>query len=305
MYFESQFLSLAGTMTTQSAFKHFLTEGDKFLVSRLSPLADQGGYAVASNYGAYILPLYWLCSAKYVAGSLVARIIFQPIEETARLFFSKTLSSESSAKKEGTDNLKTASNVLSSLLLMFSHLLLLLVTFAPPYLPLALSLVLPARYLNTSAPSILHTYVYYIPTMAFNGVLEAFFASAASSSDLRTQSWWMLVFSGIFVAAAVTLSKGLSLGDSGLVWANVLNLCLRALYAWSFVRGYFAEKGEKDLMSVWRCVPPAGVLFAFGLSAVVTRATGASYQNAPLTIVGQFGHIVIGVACVLACVLTW
>ena len=53
-------------MTGQSLVKHFLTEGDKFLVSRLSPLADQGGYAVAANYG-----------------SLVARIVFQPIEETA------------------------------------------------------------------------------------------------------------------------------------------------------------------------------------------------------------------------------
>ena len=46
-------------MTGQSLVKHFLTEGDKFLVSRLSPLADQGGYAVAANYG-----------------SLVARIVF-------------------------------------------------------------------------------------------------------------------------------------------------------------------------------------------------------------------------------------
>ena len=41
-------------MTGQSVVKHFLTEGDKFLVSRLSPLADQGGYAVASNYGIYM-----------------------------------------------------------------------------------------------------------------------------------------------------------------------------------------------------------------------------------------------------------
>ena len=42
-------------MTGQSVVKHFLTEGDKFLVSRLSPLADQGGYAVASNYGRYTI----------------------------------------------------------------------------------------------------------------------------------------------------------------------------------------------------------------------------------------------------------
>ncbi|KAH8981677.1 hypothetical protein EDB86DRAFT_2931631, partial [Lactarius hatsudake] len=46
----------------------FLTEGDKLLISRLSPLADQGGYAIASNYG-----------------SLVARVVFQPIEESVLL----------------------------------------------------------------------------------------------------------------------------------------------------------------------------------------------------------------------------
>ena len=50
-YFDSALLNLSAEMTGQSVVKHFLTEGDKFLVSRLSPLADQGGYAVASNYG--------------------------------------------------------------------------------------------------------------------------------------------------------------------------------------------------------------------------------------------------------------
>lgn len=54
MYFDSDFLRLSGAMTGQSIVKHFLNEGDKFLVSRLSPLADQGGYAIASNYGWFL-----------------------------------------------------------------------------------------------------------------------------------------------------------------------------------------------------------------------------------------------------------
>lgn len=52
-YFDTRLLHLSAAMTGQSVIKHFLTEGDKFLVSRLSPLADQGGYAVASNYGMF------------------------------------------------------------------------------------------------------------------------------------------------------------------------------------------------------------------------------------------------------------
>jgi oligosaccharide translocation protein RFT1 len=50
-YFDRTYLRLALSMTGQSLFKHLLTEGDKFLVSRFSPLRDQGGYALATNYG--------------------------------------------------------------------------------------------------------------------------------------------------------------------------------------------------------------------------------------------------------------
>lgn len=39
-------------MTGQSVVKHVLTEGDKFILSWFSPLQDQGGYALAVNYGA-------------------------------------------------------------------------------------------------------------------------------------------------------------------------------------------------------------------------------------------------------------
>lgn len=38
-------------MTAQSLLKHLLTEGDKFILSWVSPLEDQGGYAIAVNYG--------------------------------------------------------------------------------------------------------------------------------------------------------------------------------------------------------------------------------------------------------------
>jgi oligosaccharide translocation protein RFT1 len=42
------------SMSLQSVVKHFLTEGDKFILSWFSPLQDQGGYAIAVNYGWFI-----------------------------------------------------------------------------------------------------------------------------------------------------------------------------------------------------------------------------------------------------------
>ncbi|KAL4246583.1 Oligosaccharide translocation protein RFT1 [Abortiporus biennis] len=256
-YFDTPLLHLSAAMTGQSVIKHFLTEGDKFLVSTLSPLTDQGGYAIASNYG-----------------SLIARIVFQPIEETSRVFFSKTLSLSTTVSDEA---LQAASSIFLTLLLLFTHLFLLLVTFAPPYLPLVISIMLPPRYHSTSAPSILKTYVYYIPMMAYNGVLEAFFSSIATPKDLRVQSRWMLLFSLTFVGTAVLLSKYLELGDAGLVWANVVNLLLRAVFSWSYSRTFFASKGKEDLVAS---------------------------RSLPLTLRGQFGHVGIGAGCVVVCLVT-
>ncbi|KZT64272.1 Rft-1-domain-containing protein [Daedalea quercina L-15889] len=281
-YFDPPLLSLSAAMTGQSVVKHFLTEGDKFLVSRLSPLADQGGYAVASNYG-----------------SLVARIAFQPIEETSRVFFSKSLSDQ----KQDPEALHSAANVLLALLLLFTHLLLLLVTFGPPYLPLALSLVLPPKYLHTSAPTILRTYVYYIPVMGFNGVLEAFFASAAAPADLHRQSRWLFAFSLGFVLVAAGLAKGAGLGDAGLVWANVVNLLCRALYAWTFALRFFRQRGRQDVLAWRTAVPPLPVLTVFACTAGATRWSQQLYTDVPPRLTNQAGHIATAVCCLAGCLL--
>jgi oligosaccharide translocation protein RFT1 len=49
--FDPESLRLALTMTSQSLVKLLLTEGDKLILSWFSPLQDQGGYALAVNYG--------------------------------------------------------------------------------------------------------------------------------------------------------------------------------------------------------------------------------------------------------------
>ncbi|KAG1715658.1 hypothetical protein ID866_1500 [Astraeus odoratus] len=61
-FFDPNSFRLSASMTLQSIIKHFLTEGDKFLVSYWSPLEDQGGYAIAVNYG--IIHLRDACCAR-------------------------------------------------------------------------------------------------------------------------------------------------------------------------------------------------------------------------------------------------
>jgi oligosaccharide translocation protein RFT1 len=238
-------------------------------------------------------------------GSLVARIVFQPIEESSRIFFSKSLSIPSSSKEKDNEALKTAVQLLSTTLLLFTHFLLLLVTFGPPYLPLATALVLPPQYRETSAPSILGAYIFYLPAMAYNGVLEAFFASVCTPADLQAQSRMMAGASISLVVTTIGASRLLGLGDTALVWANTVSMAVRALYAWRFVRRYCAARGHFTLIGWNELLPPMGVVVAFVAAAVCTRLSAAAYVAVKLSVFAQKGHIFVGGICLVGCLLAW
>ncbi|KAL7524492.1 hypothetical protein ACHAXR_001708, partial [Thalassiosira sp. AJA248-18] len=70
--FDMHTLYLVFIFTLQGLFKHALTEGDKIVLSALAGSYDQGVYALAASYG-----------------GLAARLLFQPMEENARLLFSR------------------------------------------------------------------------------------------------------------------------------------------------------------------------------------------------------------------------
>ncbi|WRT67079.1 uncharacterized protein IL334_004045 [Kwoniella shivajii] len=168
--YNPQTLSLAIANTGQSLIKHLLTEADRIAVARISPLDDQGGYAVAMNYG-----------------SLIARIVFQPLEESLLLHYSSSLSSSNTLP------LYTLTIRLSLYLTMIIR------TFVPPLYPALSPLLLPKQYQSTSAPSILRLYLTtYIPLMSLNGVSESFVSSSASPEEIKSQAKWMISSSAIF-----------------------------------------------------------------------------------------------------------
>ncbi|KAF9451311.1 RTF domain-containing protein [Macrolepiota fuliginosa MF-IS2] len=232
-FVDAQLFRLSATMTWQSIVKHVLTEGDKLILSWFSPLQDQGGYALAVNYG-----------------SLIARIIFQPIEEVMRLYFSKTFAQGTKAGSV----VKDAANALMSLVSVQLELSMFFLVFGTSYLPVILPILLPPRYMATSAPQILTAWVWYIPVLAVNGGLEGFVASVAAPRDLNRQSRWMVAFSLLFVAAAISLYR-LGFGDASLVYANIVNLFARIVFAALFTKSFFSDKGAQGEVSLGRVFP--------------------------------------------------
>lgn len=218
--FSCQLVSLAANVFLQSAVKHLLTQGDLMILAAMSSLEDQGIYSLASNYG-----------------GLVARIIFQPIEESSRTLFSSLLNSRGAATPNPS-NVNIAKTHLVDILRVYGLFSIIVFPLAPSLMPQILHLLGGGRWNSLQVDHLLMLYCYYIPFLAFNGITEAFVSSAASRLELRKQTKWMGAFSASFVLAAYIFLKIGNMGARGLVWANIVNMTVRIVWSYFFINSY-------------------------------------------------------------------
>ncbi|KAG6291519.1 hypothetical protein E4U09_003892 [Claviceps aff. purpurea] len=257
-------LRLAGSMMAQSLFKHLLTQGDTFLISLFSTPEIQGNYALANNYG-----------------GLIARLLFQPVEESSRSYFSNLLSRASfsaprdadaaaaSAAKDDQEipspEVKEARQSFRTLTRLYLILSAVVVAIGPFASPSLIALVAGRRWALEGAGHVLGVYCFYIPFLALNGITESFVASVASEADVHRQSLWMGAFSLAFAASAFIFMHLFPLGAQGLVLANIVNMNCRIVWSFAFVQAYF-RKGKADMPL--KSIIPAGTI-ALALSTLV------------------------------------
>ncbi len=170
-------------------------------------------------------------------GSLVARIVFLPVEESSFAEFSRLLS-VADIQQSDTDirrrRLQEASTLLS-LLLKFVGMIgafrffksgalacrhqarpagLVFVAFGPAYSFLALHTLYGARWSSTAAPAALSAYCLYVLLLAVNGISEAFVFSAISPSQLTAYNLWLAAFSMLYlVRLAASLDERATRND--------------------------------------------------------------------------------------------
>ncbi|KAI9740944.1 MAG: Oligosaccharide translocation protein rft1 [Claussenomyces sp. TS43310] len=253
-YLPRPVLTLAMSLFAQGIFKHLLTQGDVILISYLASEQAQGVYALASNYG-----------------GLVARVVFQPVEEACRNYFGKQLSSAGGQPSKAA--VSTASSNLHSILKFYVLFSISALSLGPTIAPLLLSIVAGPRWTASGAAEVLARYCYYIPVLAINGVTEAFISAVASESELHRQSAWMLVFSIGFATAGYIFLRTFELGAQGLVWANVINMAFRIIWSGDFIRKYLARNGGQ--LSIMSMMPKsATIAVGAGTAAVLAQMHG-------------------------------
>lgn len=226
--FDRPTIGLAGSMMAQSVVKHLLTQGDTFLISLLASANVQGAYALANNYG-----------------SLLARLLFQPVEESSRSYFSRLLSSATPIKQgdKPFPVITEAKQNLSTLLRLYILLSSVIISVGPFAASSLLAIVAGKQWAGSGAGDVLAAYCFYIPFLGLNGLTESFVASVATEAEVHKQSGWMGAFSVIFATSAFLFMRVYPLGAIGLVLANIINMGCRIIWSGAFIKRYFKQHG--------------------------------------------------------------
>lgn len=274
--FSRDLTSLAASVFFQSMVKHLLTQGDAMMLAAMSSLEDQGIYALASNYG-----------------GLIARIIFQPLEESSRTLFSALLSPDDSGKRS-MSHVRAAKVHLLEILRAYQLLSAFIFPLGPLLVPEILGTLGGPRWASTKVADLLCLYCYYIPFLAFNGITEAFVSSAANSREIRRQTLWMGAFSACFALAAYLFLNVWSLGAYGLVLVNIVNMAVRISWSYAFIRSYL-RLHQEDLRIGEICIQPASYMLAViatGITIAEKRSESSLGIVSATAISGAYGLLV-------------
>ncbi|CAN7988839.1 unnamed protein product [Ixodes hexagonus] len=262
---------LTWSFMKQTLFKQVLTEGERYVMTlfNLLTFSQQGVYDVVNNLG-----------------SLAARFVFQPIEESGYLFFAQVLHREK--RRQTDDDIALSASVLEQLLKLMVHVGLIILTFGQAYSALLLQLYGGSALSTGLGPTLLRWHCGYILFIALNGVTEGFVFAAMSEDQLDGHNRRLAAFSILFLVASYFLTT--SFGAVGFIVANCFNMGARVAYSLTFIRRYYANTAYRPLRGV---LPGWIVLSVCGVSYLVTTLSDAELC-CDRGVVAWLGHVAVG-----------
>ncbi|XP_055413107.1 protein RFT1 homolog isoform X1 [Bubalus kerabau] len=260
----------------QSFLKQILTEGERYVMTFLNVLnfGDQGVYDIVNNLG-----------------SLVARLLFQPIEESFYIFFAKVLEREKDATLQKQEDVAVAAAVLESLLKLALLTGLTITVFGFAYSQLVLDIYGGAMLSSGSGPVLLRAYCLYVLLLAINGVTECFTFAAMSKAEVDRYNFTMLALSSSFLVLSYVLTHWC--GSVGFILANCFNMGIRITQSLYFIYRYYRKSPHRPLAGLF--LSPV-LLGTFALSGGIT-AVSEMFLCCERGWLARLAHIAVGALC--------
>jgi oligosaccharide translocation protein RFT1 len=211
---------------SSSLIKHLLTEADKIATSVFNNLHDQGIYAFASNYG-----------------SIIARIVYLPIEDSLRLSVSRYVA----ANKMSIACMSGIASILGSTLLVVMFVGSAVALFGPVFVKIVLCSLMKGHWHSPEVIAALDRYCYYLFVLGINGTVEACLHSIITENKIFLVNIGYGVSSVAFVVAASIFE-----GPTAIINANIIAMVFRIIWSTYHMSHVFRLIEESTIHTMWR-----------------------------------------------------
>lgn len=215
----------------QGVLKQVLTEGEKYVMS-ISPVLNfkqQATYDVVNNMG-----------------SLAARFIFRPIEDSSYFYFTQTIARDISLKDQEKEKVKEASQVLKNVCKGVTSIGLIGFVFGQSYSGTVLLLYGGQEFVSGGLPEmLLRWHALAIVLLGVNGITEGYMFATNTSKQIDTYNYYMAIFSVTFLLLSYQLTN--LLGPVGFILANCCNMTFRICYSLAYITKQYKNSRENPL----------------------------------------------------------
>ncbi|XP_045477390.1 protein RFT1 homolog isoform X1 [Harmonia axyridis] len=272
---------LTMSFTRQSLVKQILTEGEKYVmtISPVMTFTQQSMYDIVNNLG-----------------SLAARFIFRPIEESAYFYFTQMVQRDVPVKNQNKESISESALVLKQLCNVIISFGLVIFVFGQSYSYTLLYLYGGQNLVNNMLPvTLLKFHCFAIILLAINGVTEGFVFATMSNKQLDRYNYVMVLFSVIFLIISYVLT--ILLGPVGFIIANCINMLSRITHSFHYIRNMYRNSPYKPLDGLrpsWKFI---SVLL---ISSYCTKLSEGSFLRTSI-----FAHIFIGAIFFFLTIVVW
>jgi len=263
-------LFFAITTMCSSILKHLLTEADKIVLYISQSSYDQGIFAMANNYG-----------------SLVARIIFLPIEDSAKVFFSRLAVDRQAGDED------RASYILGQLLRFVALLGIIFPLFGPFYVQVMVQYIIGKSWQSREFIGTLQAFCFYLFSLALNGVSEAFVHAVAPVTSFARINVGLVVSTIIYVLVAVPMVH--LVGTSGVVIAGTCSMLVRIASSFLYIQSHFSSSSPPKIRSpIASVIPSSAATLLFVCTTSVCYYSSCRFSSYASTTQDAIEHIAIG-----------
>ncbi|XP_046609050.1 protein RFT1 homolog [Neodiprion virginianus] len=254
----------------QGVLKQILTEGERLIMTIMPVLtfAEQGTYEIVNNLG-----------------SLAARFIFRPIEDSGYFYFTQMVKRDKSIPDQNVVKVQESVNVLTQLCSVVTSIGLIVLVFGQSYSSLLLWLYGGSKLTAYLPVLLLRSHCLAVLLLGINGVTECYTNATADSKTIDRNNYIMIYESVAFLVVSYFFASWF--GPVGFIFGNCVNMALRILHSTKFIKRRHENTKYRPLLGL---VPKPIFVASLILAAVITKVSQAYFFPSEKLI-----HLFIGI----------